>query len=144
MLQSVLVTQPVMMGLVKIITDNGAQFQECGERDYVDSIEESVAVCIRSVKSKYVRSASAAQCAVGSIPNVLQESTARCWGWERLSPDLRSIPVYYASVFCHDNHCLCYLFLNKNISIPPNPEFLEHHSCPGRQLHLIGHLTSHF
>lgn len=52
------------------------------------------------------------------------------WARERLVPVVRSIQVYYASVFCHNNHCLCYFFWTR-IYPSPNLESLEYHSCPG-------------
>lgn len=78
-----------------------------------------------------MRSPSAAQCTVGSIFNVSQESTARGWGRGAAGAPPERHQVYYASAACHDSHCLCDLVFNKNMSIPPNPELSEHHSRPG-------------
>ena len=114
MLQSVLVTQPVMMGLVNLITDNGAQFQECGERNYVDSIEESMQqyafVLLRANIREVLELLSAPW---GVFLMYCRRAQPSVGTRELLEPNLRSIQVYYASVFCHDNHCLYYLFLTR-------------------------------
>lgn len=54
--------------------------------------------------------------------------------------DVGSIQVYYVSVFCYNNYCFCYFFLNKNIFILFNFEFLEYYSCFGSWLYFVGYL----
>lgn len=74
MLQSALVITACNDGAGEDHDGQWCPVQECGERNYVDSIEESVAVCIRSVKSKYRKSTSAAQ----QIQEKCFSCSARC------------------------------------------------------------------
>lgn len=97
-------------GLGSIVTDNGTQIRNVERGISLIPLRNLHSGMHCSVKSKYLKSTSAVG-ARGEYFIVSQESTAQpAWAQERLVPDVSSIQVYYASVFCHNNHCLCYLF----------------------------------